>query len=277
MSNSLAITDHELRANHEFVSAFEQLRRQFNLRDMHDSALQHIAAETGIDYLALRTARSLRNAIAHDDKVNRDTLERHLAILTGRTTNTPASAQSPSTQSGSAGPDPSVSAARSGPERGSAGPSRAFRIHAWRNAALEASMLANGFVSVGGSEIGDLTNVTDPDQISAALTASMTDRTPTAIRLFVGYWRRFLWDAEVGDIVLLPTQTQGVAIGTFASPYFYVPAAAEHARHRRQVDWRRTGLDRNTFSSEVQRVLSGRHTIQTVPEKLVEDLVGALG
>ena len=138
----------------------------------------------------------------------------------------------------------------------------AYRVHAWRDPQLEREMIANGFVSIGGNEIGDLTGVTDAETIRDWLTESMLDRSPRAISLFVGYWRRFLWEAEPGDLVVLPTRTRDVAIGEFVGPYHFVRSAEPHARHRRAVSWIASAVDRDAFDADLVTTLNGQHTVQ---------------
>lgn len=60
----------------------------------------------------------------------------------------------------------------------------AIRVDAWRDALLEREMLANGFVNIGGDELGDLTGL-DLEEIGERLTEAM-DRSPRAINVFVG-------------------------------------------------------------------------------------------
>jgi restriction system protein len=123
-------------------------------------------------------------------------------------------------------------------------------------------MLANGFISVGGSEIGDLTDVHDPEIIRDRLTRSMPDRSPRAIALYVGYWRRFLWDAQPGDLVVLPTRDRRVAFGELTGKYHYVDVPEPRARHRRPVFWATTGISRDAFGSDLLKILNGQHTVQ---------------
>ncbi len=236
------ITDAQLRENHEFVTAFETLRKRHGHREMSDLALREVADATGIDYETLRIARHLRNALAHDEPVNRGTLGEYHAIL--------AAAVQPR--------EPRVTAVDlSRPDD-----TKAYRVHAWRDSDLERVMLANGFVSIGGDEIGDLANVTDPNEIRARLTESMPDRAPRAISLFVGYWRRFLWEAGAGDLVVLPTREREVAIGELVGPYRFVGAAEPHARHRRPVSWIGSAVDRDAFGADLVTTLHGQHTVQ---------------
>jgi hypothetical protein len=247
---AVAVSDEELRVNHEFVTAFETLRKQHGHREMHDLALRDVARSTGLEYETLRVARHLRNALAHGENVNRATLARYLSMFTktvGRSTTTPASAVTMA---------PSDFAPR------------AYRVHAWQDPRLEQEMIANGFVAVGGAEIGDLTGVDDPEFIRSCLTKSMPDRTPRAIALFVGYWRRFLWDATPGDLVVLPTRDRHVAIGELVGPYHYVDNVEPRARHRRPVAWVNTGVARDAFGRDLLVTLNGHHTVQefTAPE-----------
>jgi hypothetical protein len=240
----IVVSDEELRINHEFVTAFETLRKRHGFREMHDLALQDVARSTGLEYEDLRVARHLRNALAHGENVNREALSRYLSILAERAGRKTA-------------PPPAVVAT---PPSDPA--PRAYRVHAWQDPRLEQEMIANGFVAVGGAEIGDLTGVDDPEFIRRWLTKSMPDRTPRAVALFVGYWRRFLWDALPGDFIALPTRDPYVAIGELVGPYHYVDNVDPRARHRRPVAWLNTGASREAFSEDLLVTVKGQHTVQ---------------
>lgn len=123
-------------------------------------------------------------------------------------------------------------------------------------------MIREGFVAIGGAEIGDLTHVSDPEEIGRILTRSMPDRTERAIRLYVGYWRRFLWDMVDGDVVVTPTQSSDLAVGRVNGAYRYHGADEEHSRHRRGVHWLSTGVRRTDADPDLLRTISGRHTVQ---------------
>jgi hypothetical protein len=237
------ITEDELRLNHEFVTAFETLRKRYGHREMSDAALRQVADASGIEFETLRVARHLRNGLAHDEPVNRNTLARYHEILNGFV--------GLPTAAGAA--DVPFAPLED---------SRAYRVHAWKDPRLEREMIANGFVSIGGDEMGDLTTVTDADTIRDLLTESMPGRSSRAISLFVGYWRRFLWEATAGDLVVLPMRTREVAIGEFVGPYHFVASSEPHARHRRAVSWIATGVDRDEFGQDLVVTLSGQHTVQ---------------
>jgi predicted Mrr-cat superfamily restriction endonuclease len=210
---------------------------------MSDAAVRQVAEASGVEFETLRVARHLRNALAHDEPVNRAALARYRGILV----------EAVGHRTGSSEPDlvspPSDDV-------------NAYRVHAWRDPQLELQMIANGFVSIGGDEIGDLTGLTDAETIRDWLTESMPDRSPRAISLFVGYWRRFLWEAAPGDLVVLPSRARNVAIGEFVGPYHFVKTAEPHARHRRAVSWIATGVDRDAFDADLVTTLNGQHTVQ---------------
>lgn len=251
------ITDEQLRQNHEFVTAFEALRKRYGHREMSDVAVRQVAEAVGLQYETLRVARHLRNALAHDDPVNRDTLAEYQQLLNG------VVGQPVGTSTVERNETRVVDV-------------RAYRLHAWRDAELERRMIANGFVSIGGEEIGDLSGVIDPEDIRDWLTESMPDRSPRAIALFVGYWRRFLREAAAGDLVVLPTRTRDVAIGEFVGPYHYVASAEPHARHRRAVYWIATDIGRDAFGDDLLRTLSGQHTVQEFSSPRAADRIRSL-
>lgn len=237
------ISDEQLRLHHDFVHAFENIRKRFGLREMDDAALHQIAGFLDCSFSDLRMARSLRNAIAHADPASPDRIKHCLSLLQ------PQDATEPE-------PEPAVRSEVSVMRM-------AYRIHAWQDDQLERLMLANGFVSVGGDEIDNLERITDPEEIRRRLEISMPDRTPQAIGIFIGYWKRFLWEAIAGDVVVIPTRRHEVAIGEFTGPYRYVADAEPHARHRRAVDWHADDVDKSDLPEDLSKVLSGRHTIQT--------------
>jgi hypothetical protein len=234
-------TDQDLRVNHEFVAAFETLRKRHGHREMHDAALRDVADSTGVKFETMRVARHLRNALAHDDPVNRDTLLRHHQILTE-----------------ALGPRMAEPRMDACPRPSNA---RAYRVHAWRDERLEREMIANGFVSVGGAEIGDLTGVEDFGLIRSWLTEALPQKGPGAIGLFVGYWRRFL-NAAPGDLVVLPTRTREVALGEFVGPYHFVTNVEPRASHRRAVSWNAVDVKREVFGTDLLVTLNGQHTVQ---------------
>ncbi len=122
-------------------------------------------------------------------------------------------------------------------------------------------MIAGDFIGIGGSELGDLSAMVDKEDLRDLLTERMPDKSPRAIGLYLGYWARFLWEAQVGDLVVLPRRDRSVAIGELAGNYSYEAAADDRVRHRRKVTWI-ASVDRDDLSAESRRKLSSQHTVQ---------------
>lgn len=137
---------------------------------------------------------------------------------------------------------------------------RAFRVHAWKDEDLEREMIADGFIGIGGSGLGDLAGF-DREELRELLTERMVGTSPRGIGLYLGYWARFLWEAQVGDLVVLPRRDRSVAIGEFAGEYIYVPAADDRIRHQRRVAWL-ASIGRDELSAESLTRLSSKHTVQ---------------
>ena len=251
------ITDSDLRINYDFVTRFETLRKRHGFREMGDLALQELADEYGVPFETVRLWRHLRNALAHGDRVNSATLIDELQRLRLLTDHDP--------------PLEPRTANQTQPPPETAQPSRAFRIHAWTDDRLEQEMLANGFISIGGAEIGDLTRVHDREAIRATLTHTMPERSARAIALFVGYWTRFLWEAQEGDLVALPLRDRTVALGELAGPYHFVADPDSRARHRRSIAWA-ARVDRDLLGTEAIKVLNSQHTVQEFPAGAVPEL-----
>lgn len=159
-------------------------------------------------------------------------------------------------------PAPSVGVIKGDASLPSDAGTRAYRVHAWKDRALERKMLDEGFISVGGKELGDLSQVRHAEAIRSLLEASMPEKHSLAIAIYVGYWRRFLWEAEVGDVVVLGTRDRKVAIGKFAGAYSYVASGDERARHRRPVMWMRVGIDRSSLGPDLLKTMNSQHTVQ---------------
>ncbi|MGZ5408349.1 MAG: hypothetical protein ACXWDG_11275 [Aeromicrobium sp.] len=267
------ITDSDLRLNYDFVLAFEALRNRHGFREMSDAALHEIAASSGVPYESIRIWRHLRNALAHGDRVNRDQLAEQLVLIQqlAETHRNPAGRGALPGD----GTRPTEPASPSIPAQQESN-RQAFRIHAWTDDRLEQEMIANGFISIGGDEIDDLTQVHDREVIRDTLIRTMPDRPARAIALFVGYWTRFLWEAKPGDLIVLPLRDRSVAIGELTGPYHYVAARDARAQHRRSVAWTAFPA-RHAFNAELTKVLNSQHTVQefksthAVPE--LEDLM----
>ncbi|MGQ0823743.1 MAG: restriction endonuclease [Actinomycetota bacterium] len=122
-------------------------------------------------------------------------------------------------------------------------------------------MIDEGVIAVGGEEIGDLSCRPSLDDLKVALRASFPDRSERALGIFVGYWRAFLYEMTLGDLVALSISRGQVAIGRVLGDYEYRPRERGHIRHVRQVDWLNAALPRDRFDEDMRATLNSRGTI----------------
>jgi hypothetical protein len=145
-----------------------------------------------------------------------------------------------------------------------AGGDRAIRIRAWGDADLEARCVHEGFVVMGGDEVGDMTVWPGRDQLAVTLTAHLRGRDSQAIKLFCTYWDRFLRYMRIGDVVALPSKaTRTVAIGRVVGPYEFhqVEGGDDRIWHRRAVKWIVADLDWDLLDDDLRRGVNAPGTI----------------
>ncbi|PZE76583.1 restriction endonuclease [Curtobacterium sp. MCBD17_019] len=117
------------------------------------------------------------------------------------------------------------------------------------NDSLTYELIDEGFVSIAWDEIGDLRAVGPTrDDLKAVLATAYPDRKPGAIPVWAGTIARFRDEIRPGDVIVAPFRPDStINIGIVTGEYFFVPDADTH-RHRRKVEWKKTGLARTTFS-----------------------------
>jgi restriction system protein len=125
----------------------------------------------------------------------------------------------------------------------------AEQIWGIHNDTLTHELVDDGFVSVGWDEIGDLSRVHQGrDGIKKALSVKHPDAKPRSIAGQAGVLYRFAHEIAIGDIVVAPYKPDStINIGIVDSAYYYDTDAPTH-RHRRRVQWVKTGLPRAVFT-----------------------------
>jgi len=97
----------------------------------------------------------------------------------------------------------------------------------------------NGFVGIGWAEMGDLTRISDVDQLRH-LVETEYQGSPQSVGQATGMMWNFAKEFVDGDIVLAPDPSLGtVLIGRIIGPYEYKPSWDDACRylHRRAVKW----------------------------------------
>lgn len=109
--------------------------------------------------------------------------------------------------------------------------------------------IRDGFVSVGWDLIGDLqTFAGERSALKQELAAKYPTAKAGAIPVWAGVLDRFANEMTTGALVIYPRKAdRTVNLGIVEGAYEYEEGAPTH-RHRRRVNWIRTGLLRTTFS-----------------------------
>ncbi len=112
--------------------------------------------------------------------------------------------------------------------------------------------LTRGLVGIGWPEAGDLSGVTNAEQLRDHLGTSYPDAKTTTIANWVGQIDAFQRRMAEGDLVALPLKgTPAVAFGRVTGPYRYVPDAPESMRHQRSVAWIREDVPRESIDQDI--------------------------
>lgn len=125
------------------------------------------------------------------------------------------------------------------------------RVNIWgiHNDSLTTELVDEGFISIGWDDQPDLRGIRDGRQgLKRALAEQHPDAKPGSIAARAGVLLRFRDEMSVGDVVVAPYKPDStINLGVISSDYYFEPGAPTH-RHRRRVDWIKTGLPRTVFS-----------------------------
>lgn len=130
-----------------------------------------------------------------------------------------------------------------------------------RNDRFDTELLAEGYVSIGWTEVGDLRALGDDrDAVRAAVDTHWPEAKPRACAAWAGMLYRFAYEMAVGDVVIAPSSTTGtLSFGVVDGPYEFV-AAADYG-HRRRVRWVKTRTARTLFPRDVLRAIGSISTL----------------
>lgn len=139
--------------------------------------------------------------------------------------------------------------------------------HIWglHNNALKEELLEQGFVSIGWDELGDLKALEGSrEAIKAELARLHPEDSAGRISTHAGVVYRFAHVMEPGDLVVAPYRPDStINIGRISGGYYYESDAPLH-RHRRPVEWLKTGVARNEFSQSALYELGSAITLFSV-------------
>lgn len=123
------------------------------------------------------------------------------------------------------------------------------------------TLVAEGFVSLGWDELGDLREIGDDQSaMKDAVAAVYPSAKSGAVPGLAGYLRRFAFELAAGDLIVAPSKQRPVFhIGRVTGPYEFHPEVAEH-RHRRPVEWVVKDAPRDAFTQTARYELGSAIT-----------------
>lgn len=110
-------------------------------------------------------------------------------------------------------------------------------------------LVADGFISIGWEELGDLASATSTrEELKQRLARAYPSAKPGAIPVWAGLVWRFVREMQVGEFVISPRKAdRTLSFGVIDSEFFVQPGIDLHP-NRRRVRWIQTGVPRDNFS-----------------------------
>ena len=122
--------------------------------------------------------------------------------------------------------------------------------------------VAGRFVALGWRAMPDLREIGDDrEAMKFAVAATYPDAKPGTIAAWAGMLHRFAFVVDRGDLVVHPVKADStVAIGRVSGEYAFESGAPDD-RHRRPVEWLRTGVPRTSLSREARYEIGSSLTL----------------
>jgi restriction system protein len=123
-------------------------------------------------------------------------------------------------------------------------------------------LVAGSFVSIGWSELGDLSKqAIDRSTLKERLASAFPEAKAGAIPVWAGVLSRFMYEMKVGDLVVSPEKsTRTINIGRLSSDYYFDSAALVHP-NRRNVEWLKTNIPRSDFPKSALNEINSAITL----------------
>lgn len=148
---------------------------------------------------------------------------------------------------------------------------------AGRNGENEALAIENNIVTIGWSELGDLSNIEDRQGLYGVFETTYPDASKGRTANHVGQLWAFRARFEVGDLVILPLKTQSaIAVGRITGDYHYRTDLGETAKHTRSVEWLKTDLPRTTFDQDLLHSFGAFMTVCKIKRNDAETRIKAV-
>ena len=123
-------------------------------------------------------------------------------------------------------------------------------------------LLNGSFVSIGWSELGNLNEQQfDRSALKELLAQTYPEAKAGAIPVWAGVLVRFIYEMNVGDLVVSPDRaTRTINIGRVSGNYFYDGSASIHP-NRRPVQWLKTNIPRSDLPASALNEIGSALTL----------------
>ncbi|MFC1962924.1 restriction endonuclease, partial [Chloroflexota bacterium] len=112
-------------------------------------------------------------------------------------------------------------------------------MHAGSEGEADSLFINNKVIAIGWHHVGDLTKYKDRDAYKKILKQTYEDMSVGALRNTAGIFYRFVYEMQVGDLVIYPSKrSKQIYIGEIKSGYQYRRESAKEFINQRDVEWK---------------------------------------
>jgi restriction system protein len=129
---------------------------------------------------------------------------------------------------------------------------RAWMVRAGSDGEREEPALRKGIIAAGWLELDhDLVGVADREELRPILEETYPGYSPRVIGNWVGQLWRFRHEMSIGDLVVMPRRARQLALGRITGDYVFRHGVEPGLQHTRQVEWKRTDLERSAVQQDL--------------------------
>lgn len=145
-------------------------------------------------------------------------------------------------------------------------------VRAGKHGEQEQEALDEGIITIGWSDLPDLSQIKEKEQLKKLYAEIYTDEKKMRTANRVGQIWSFLDKINIGDLVAIPLKTQSsIVIGEVTGNYEY-KKDSPNTKHRRSVDWKKT-IPRSAFDQDILYSLGAFLTVGQVRRENAEQRV----
>jgi len=149
-----------------------------------------------------------------------------------------------------------------------------WMVRAGQHAHLYNEFKEKGIVAIGWNDVGDLSQITNPDQIKNVVRKTYSDYKPGKKYITAGQLIRFKLNFKLGDYVITYNpEDREYLIGEIISDYMYDPKFEKH--HIRKVKWL-GNIPRDLLSTSTKNTLGAISTLFEVNESAKNEILAIL-